>query len=153
LPRFLGFELNTVYQNMRIQTLPPVGKRDCWLANRFRRKIEFFVFVPLCGTPEADFSLFCLLDLKLFGIIILEDSISLTCYQIIEIMARENKIGENIKEVPNKTRLVGGGFCQKIQRQIYHLTKIESGVIKKPSALVMAKIAKALGVNIEKLIK
>jgi len=33
------------------------------------------------------------------------------------------------------------------------MTKIESNVIKKPSVLVMAKIAKALGVNIEELIK
>jgi len=33
------------------------------------------------------------------------------------------------------------------------LTKIKSGVIKKPSVLVMAKIAKALGVSIEELIK
>jgi len=41
---------------------PPVGKCLCWLAlcedspADFRRKIEFFVFVPLCGTPEAGFS-------------------------------------------------------------------------------------------------
>jgi DNA-binding XRE family transcriptional regulator len=33
------------------------------------------------------------------------------------------------------------------------LPKIESGVIIKPSVLAMAKIAKALGVNIEELIK
>jgi len=33
------------------------------------------------------------------------------------------------------------------------LTKIETGVIKKPSVFVMAKIAKVLGVNIEELIK
>jgi transcriptional regulator with XRE-family HTH domain len=33
------------------------------------------------------------------------------------------------------------------------LTKIESGVIKKPSILIMAKIAKALGVSLDDLIK
>jgi len=33
------------------------------------------------------------------------------------------------------------------------LTKIESNVIKKPSVLIMAKLAKALGVSIEDLIK
>jgi hypothetical protein len=33
------------------------------------------------------------------------------------------------------------------------MAKIESNVIKKSSALVMAKIANALGVNIEELIK
>jgi len=33
------------------------------------------------------------------------------------------------------------------------LTKVESGVVKKPSVKTMAKIAKALGVSIEDLIK
>ena len=41
---------------------PPVGKSEVWLAlckgspADFRRKIEFFVFVPQSGTPEAGFS-------------------------------------------------------------------------------------------------
>ena len=41
---------------------PPVGKRSVWLARYagspadFERKIEFFVFVPQSGTPEAGFS-------------------------------------------------------------------------------------------------
>ena len=33
------------------------------------------------------------------------------------------------------------------------LTKVETGVIKKPSVFVVSKIAKALGVDIEELIK
>jgi len=33
------------------------------------------------------------------------------------------------------------------------LTKIETGVIKTPSVLITAKIAKALGVSIEELLK
>ena len=33
------------------------------------------------------------------------------------------------------------------------LTKVESGVVNKPSVQTMAKIAKALGVSIEELIK
>gem|GEM_PF-84452 len=103
--------------------------------------------------PEAGFSLFCLLDLKLFGIIILKDSISLTYYQIIEIMARENNIGENIKKYRTKQGLSQEDFAKKSGVKYTTLTKIESGVIKKPSVLVMAKIAKALGVNIEELIK
>ena len=43
---------------------PPVGKRSVWLARYagspadFERKIEFFVFVPQSGTPEAGFSEF-----------------------------------------------------------------------------------------------
>jgi len=41
---------------------PPVGKRSVWLARYagsppdFERKIEFFVFVPQSGMPEAGFS-------------------------------------------------------------------------------------------------
>ena len=41
---------------------PPVGKSEVWLAlyegspADFRHKIEFFVFVPRSGTPEAGFS-------------------------------------------------------------------------------------------------
>jgi len=41
---------------------PPIGKRSVWLARYagspadFKRKIEFFVFVPRSGTPEAGFS-------------------------------------------------------------------------------------------------
>jgi len=33
------------------------------------------------------------------------------------------------------------------------LTKVERGVVKKPSVQTMAKIAKALGVSIEELLK
>jgi len=41
---------------------PPIGKRSVWLARcegspaDFKRKIEFFIFVPRSGTPEAGFS-------------------------------------------------------------------------------------------------
>lgn len=41
---------------------PPVGKRSVWLARYagspadFKRKLEFFVFVPRSRTPEAGFS-------------------------------------------------------------------------------------------------
>ena len=44
-------------------------------------------------------------------------------------------------------------FPKKSDVKYTILTKIDGGVIKKPSILVMAKIAKALGVNIEELIK
>jgi transcriptional regulator with XRE-family HTH domain len=44
-------------------------------------------------------------------------------------------------------------FAKKSRVKYTTLTKIEKGVIKKPSVLVIAKIAKALGVNIEELIK
>ena len=41
---------------------PPVGKSEVWLARYagspadFKRKLEFFVFVPRSRTPEAGFS-------------------------------------------------------------------------------------------------
>jgi len=108
----------------------------------------------LCFAKQnARSGLFILLALKLFGIIILKDIISLAYYQIIENMARENNIGENIKKYRTKQGLSQEDFAKKSGVKYTTLTKIESGVIKKPSVLVMAKIAKALGVNIEELIK
>jgi transcriptional regulator with XRE-family HTH domain len=44
-------------------------------------------------------------------------------------------------------------FAQKSGVKYTTLTKIESSVIKKPSVLIMAKIAKVLDVSIEELIK
>jgi len=102
------------------------------------------------------FILFSLLDFNLFVIIILKVEIvntTITYYQIIENMARENNIGENIKKYRTKQGLSQEDFAQKSGVKYTTLTKIESGVIKKPSVFVMAKIAKALGVNIEELIK
>jgi len=97
-----------------------------------------------------------LIDFNLFVIIILKVgivNITITYYQIIENMARENNIGENIKKYRTKQGLSQEDFARKSGVKYTTLTKIESGVIKKPSVLVMAKIAKALGVNIEELIK
>jgi len=56
------------------------------------------------------------------------------------------------KKIPKKQGLSQEDFAQKSGVKYTTLTKIESGVIKKPSVFVMAKIAKALGVNIKKLI-
>jgi len=102
------------------------------------------------------FILFSLLDFNLFVIIILKVDIASTTiiyYQIIEIMARENNIGKNIKKYRTKQGLSQEDFAKKSGVKYTTLTKIESGVIKKPSVLVMAKIAKTLGVSIEDLIK
>jgi len=67
-------------------------------------------------------------------------------------MARESNLGENIK---NRTKqgLSQEDFAKKSGVKYITLIKIEIGVTKKPSVLVMAKIAKALGVHIEELIK
>ena len=68
-------------------------------------------------------------------------------------MANENNIGENIKKRRTKLGLSQEDFAQKSGVKYTTLTKIESGVIKTPSVLMVEKIAKALGVSIEELIK
>jgi transcriptional regulator with XRE-family HTH domain len=68
-------------------------------------------------------------------------------------MATENNIGENIKKHRTKLGLSQEDFAQKSGVKYTTLTKVESGVIKNPSVKVMAKIADALGVSMENLIK
>ena len=68
-------------------------------------------------------------------------------------MATEINIGENIKKYRNKQGLSQEDFAKKSGVKYTTLTKIESNVIKKPSVMIMSKIAKAFGVSIEDLIK
>jgi transcriptional regulator with XRE-family HTH domain len=68
-------------------------------------------------------------------------------------MATEINIGENIKKYRNKQGLSQEDFANKSGVKYTTLTKIESNVIKKPSVLIMAKLAKVLGVSIEDLIR
>lgn len=68
-------------------------------------------------------------------------------------MATEINIGENLKKYRGKLGLSQEDFAKKSGVKYTTLTKIESNVIKKPSVLIMAKLAKALGVSIEDLIK
>jgi len=68
-------------------------------------------------------------------------------------MATENNIGENIKKRRTKLGLSQEDFAQKSGVKYTTLTKVESGVIKNPSVKVIAKIADALGVSMENLIK
>ncbi len=68
-------------------------------------------------------------------------------------MATEINIGENVKKYRTKQGLSQEDFAKKSGVKYTTLTKIESNVIKKPSVLVMAKIAKALSINIDELIK
>ena len=68
-------------------------------------------------------------------------------------MTTENNIGENIKKRRTKLWLSQEDFAQKSGVKYTTLTKIESGVIKTPSVVIMAKIAKALDANIEELLK
>ena len=68
-------------------------------------------------------------------------------------MATENNIGNNIRKHRNKLGLSQEDFAQRSGVKYTTLTKIESGVIKTPSVVMVGKIAKTLGVSIEDLLK
>ena len=67
-------------------------------------------------------------------------------------MSTETKIGENIKKFRVKKKMSQEDLSKESGVKYTTLTKIESNVIKKPSVMVMAQLAKALGVSIEDLI-
>ena len=52
-----------------------------------------------------------------------------------------------------KQRFTQDDLARKADIKYTTLTKVESGVVNKPSVQTMAKIAKALGVSIEDLLK
>ena len=62
-------------------------------------------------------------------------------------------IGENIKRVRNKLGLTQDDLVRRSGVKHTTLTKIESNVVVKPSVQMVAKIAKALGVPMEDLVK
>jgi transcriptional regulator with XRE-family HTH domain len=62
-------------------------------------------------------------------------------------------IGENIKKYRNRLGLTQDDLVRKSGVEHTTFTKIEGDFVKKPSVQVIAKIAKALGVPMEDLIK
>ena len=64
-----------------------------------------------------------------------------------------NQLGLKIRKLRQKLELSQDDFARKADVAYTTLTKIETGVIKKPSVYVVNKIAKALDVAIEELIK
>lgn len=64
-----------------------------------------------------------------------------------------NQLGQKIKKLRTKLGLSQDDFARKADIPYTTLTKVETGVIKKPSVFVVSKIAKALSVDIEQLIK
>ncbi len=62
-------------------------------------------------------------------------------------------IGNNIKKYRTKYKLTQEALARKADISYTALTKIETNVIKQPSVILMAKIAKALNTSIETLIK
>ena len=68
-------------------------------------------------------------------------------------MTSRKTIGENIKKIRAKLGFTQDDLAKKADIKYTTLTKVESGVVNKPSVQIMAKIAKALDVSIEELIK
>lgn len=64
-----------------------------------------------------------------------------------------SQLGQKIKKLRQKLGLSQDDFARKADVPYTTLTKVETGVIKKPSVFVVSKIAKALNVDIEELIK
>ena len=64
-----------------------------------------------------------------------------------------NQLGQKIKKLRLKLGLSQDDFARKADVPYTTLTKVETGVIKKPSVFVVSKIAKTLDVDIEELIK
>lgn len=64
-----------------------------------------------------------------------------------------SQLGQKIKKLRQKLGLSQDDFARKADVPYTTLTKVETGVIKKPSVFVVSKIAKALSVDIEELIK
>ena len=64
-----------------------------------------------------------------------------------------NQLGQKIKKLRQRLGLSQDDFARKADVPYTTLTKVETGVIKKPSVFVVSKIAKALSVDIEELIK
>jgi len=62
-------------------------------------------------------------------------------------------ISKNIKRLRTKLDLTQDDLTKKADIKYTTLMKVESGTVNKPSVQTMAKIAKALGVSIEELIK
>jgi len=63
-----------------------------------------------------------------------------------------NLLGKKIKELRLKNNLSQDELARKADVPYTTLTKIEIGVIKKPSVFAVAKIAKALDISLDKLI-
>lgn len=64
-----------------------------------------------------------------------------------------NSLGQKIKKLRTKLGLSQDDFARKADVPYTTLTKVETGVIKKPSVFVVSKIAKALNVEMVDLIK
>lgn len=63
-----------------------------------------------------------------------------------------NKLGKEIQKLRKELGLSQDEFARKADVPYTTLTKVETGVIKKPSVFVVAKIAKALDISVDDLL-
>ena len=63
-----------------------------------------------------------------------------------------NKLGKKIQKLRKEFGLSQDEFARKADIPYTTLTKIETGVIKKPSVFVVAKIARALDISVDDLL-
>ena len=63
-----------------------------------------------------------------------------------------NRLGKKIQKLRKELGLSQDEFARKADVPYTTLTKIETGVIKKPSVFVVAKIVKALGISVDDLL-
>ena len=63
-----------------------------------------------------------------------------------------NKLGKKIQKLRKESGLSQDEFARKADVPYTTLTKVETGVIKKPSVFVVAKIAKALSISVDDLL-
>ena len=64
-----------------------------------------------------------------------------------------NKLGKKIKKLRTELKLSQDELARKADIPYTTLTKIETGVIKKPSVYAVAKIAEALNISLDDLMK
>ena len=62
-------------------------------------------------------------------------------------------LGKNIKRIRQRRNLTQDKLARLADIPYTTITKIETGVIKQPSVLAVAKIAKALGVSLDELVE
>lgn len=62
-------------------------------------------------------------------------------------------IAQNLKRIRTKQGLTQDDLAKKANIKYSTLTKIEGGVVTKPSVQTIAKIAKSLDVSVEDLLK
>jgi transcriptional regulator with XRE-family HTH domain len=68
-------------------------------------------------------------------------------------MAQENKIGKNIKKLRQAKGLSQDRLSKSANVSYNSIIKLETGGITNPTIETLQKIAKALGVSVEELIK